>query len=177
MGASWALGWVILGNWKTTFWSSYKNFFKAEFTHTTCVLKFPDIAKTSSVTYFAIIAPYPGLGIRSFDLLIFDFSIFSIFKKDRPWSNRSHRSFKKIDRDRIDLTISKNNRFDRKTDGRIPNPSYPPSPTFPKPHTAINVRLVWLIFWTRKVTTFNKRKKFLQIALGHFKHNLTQYGC
>ena len=41
----------------------------------------------------------PGLlltgkvGIRSFD---------KIFKKVQPWSNRSHLSFKKIDRDRID---------------------------------------------------------------------------
>ena len=29
----------------------------------------------------------------------------SIFKKDRPWSNRSRRSFKKIDRDRITLVV------------------------------------------------------------------------
>ena len=37
-----------------------------------------------------------------FDLSIFDLSIFKI---DRPWSNRSRRSFKKIDRDRITLVV------------------------------------------------------------------------
>ena len=36
----------------------------------------------------------PGLGIRYFDLVIFDLLIFSIFKKDQ--------SFKKIDSERID---------------------------------------------------------------------------
>ena len=39
-----------------------------------------------------------GVGIRSYDL-----SLFLIFKKDWPWSNRSRWSFKKIDRDRIAL--------------------------------------------------------------------------
>ena len=32
-----------------------------------------------------------------------DLLIFSIFKKDQPWSNGSCRSFKKIDRDQITL--------------------------------------------------------------------------
>ena len=41
---------------------------------------------------------FSGLGIRSFDLLIF-----SIFKKDRPWSNRSRWSIKKIQCDQIAL--------------------------------------------------------------------------
>ena len=143
MGASWALGWVILGNWKTTFWSSYKNFVKVEFTHTTCVSKFPDIAKTSSVTYFAIIAPYPGLGLRSFDLLIFDFSIFSIFKKDRPWSNCTCQFSKKIDRDRIALidllkrsTVIESILRSQNTIDSIEKPmvEFPTLPTPPLPH-------------------------------------------
>ena len=37
-----------------------------------------------------------------FDLSIFDLLIFLIFKKDRRWSNRSRRSFKKINSDQID---------------------------------------------------------------------------
>ena len=44
-----------------------------------------------------------GLGIKSFDLSIFNLSLFSIFEKDRPWSNHSRQSFKKFDRDRIAL--------------------------------------------------------------------------
>ena len=77
-----------------------------------------------------------------FDLSIFNLSIFLIFKKDRPrsnrslrsfklnWpcSNRSHQSFKKIEHERINLIkrldlclwpinllIAKNYQFDRKT--------------------------------------------------------------
>ena len=60
-------------------------------------------------------APFAGLGIRSFDPSIFNLSIFSIFKKDRPWLNRSCWSFSK-DRfdhfqDRVDRSITKNDRF------------------------------------------------------------------
>ena len=60
-------------------------------------------------------APFAGLGIRSFNPSIFNLSIFSIFKKDRPWLNRSCWSFSK-DRfdhfqDRVDRSITKNDRF------------------------------------------------------------------
>ena len=55
----------------------------------------------------------PGLGILSYDLSIFDCSIFSIFQKYRPWSNRSRRSLKKINYGRIDLSFTKNDRFEK----------------------------------------------------------------
>ena len=50
------------------------------------------------------------LGVKQgweFDLSIFDLSIFSIPKKYKPWSNRSRQSLKKINRDRISLSITK----------------------------------------------------------------------
>ena len=87
-------------------------------------------------------APYPGLGIRSFDLLIFDFSIFSIFKKDRPWSNCSCQFSKKIDRDRIALidllkrsTVIESILRSQKTIDSIEKPmvEFPTLPTPPPP--------------------------------------------
>ena len=39
----------------------------------------------------------------------------SIFEKDRPWSNRSRQSFKKIDRYRIDLVHDRINLWSQKT--------------------------------------------------------------
>ena len=53
---------------------------------------------------------------REFDLSIFDLLIFSIFKKDCPWSNRSRWSLKKINSewiDLVDLWITKNDWFDQ----------------------------------------------------------------
>ena len=43
--------------------------------------------------------------------------------EDRPWSNWSSRSLKNIDHKRIDLLITKIDRFERKTDYRVPNPA------------------------------------------------------
>ena len=66
-------------------------------------------------------------------------SLMSIFTKEQPWADRSRRCFKKSDgsdsirwifkKDRRENShfsrkITKNERFARKTDDRIPNPDY-----------------------------------------------------
>ena len=62
------------------------------------------------------ICSLPGLEIRSFNLLIFDLSIFPIFKNDRR---------ERIDlfHDRIDLSITKKWSIWSKTNDQIPNPA------------------------------------------------------
>ena len=91
---------------------------------------------------------------RSFVLQssIFDLSIFSIFTKERTWLNHSRRSFKKIKRDQIDLSITKNYGLNQKTADQIPNPDH--STSWPGCEFDLS------IFWSFDLS-FNKAKQVL----------------